>query len=335
VEGFKMRRIAAVFFAVVLVLVFAVGCTARDRGNYVDRDAQEEANGSGAVSIPESSVPELPRTDQERPVIEPLELRDIEERDEDSIDEPEDAEETAQTVMSTDIDTDTLSSNKVKWGAGLRMDENGRPAEPVELQERYGRLGGLFIAPNNQNIYLTFDEGYENSYTGDMLDTLKEKDVKAVFFITYQYAKSEPELVRRMVEEGHILGNHSTAHKSFPDLSEEEAIQDIMTLHDYVKANYGYTMSLFRPPMGEFSERTLALAKSIGYTTVLWSFAYMDWDVNNQPISIQALDIINTRCHNGAILLLHAVSRTNAEILGEAIDSLRGKGFIFARLDWV
>jgi peptidoglycan-N-acetylmuramic acid deacetylase len=138
-----------------------------------------------------------------------------------------------------------------------------------------------------------------------------------------------------MVAEGHVLGNHSTKHKSFPEISHEEALEDITTLHEYVKANYCYTMTLFRPPMGEFSEQTLAIAKSLGYTSVFWSFAYRDWDPDDQPITIQALDTINTRSHPGAILLLHAVSRTNAEIMEEAIDSLRRKGYEFARLDWL
>jgi peptidoglycan-N-acetylmuramic acid deacetylase len=137
-----------------------------------------------------------------------------------------------------------------------------------------------------------------------------------------------------MVDEGHILGNHSTRHKSFPDMGLEEIVSDVQTLHDYVKANFGYTMTLFRPPMGEFSEQTLAVLNSMGYKSVFWSFAYRDWEVDNQPLTIEALNTITSRCHPGAIYLLHAVSKTNADVLGEAIDIIRGKGFEFTRFDW-
>ena len=167
-----------------------------------------------------------------------------------------------------------------------------------------------------------------------ILDKLRDRGVKAVFFITMDYARRQPELVERMIKEGHILGNHSTLHKSFPDMSFEDAVSDIKELHNYVKANFGYEMHLFRPPMGEFSEQTLALTQNLGYKSVFWSVAYKDWLVDDQPSTIEAMDILTSRTHPGAIILLHAISRTNTEILGDFIDAARSQGYEFARWDW-
>ena len=227
-----------------------------------------------------------------------------------------------------------LENEKKGWGPGTHTDEDKRPIGSTSYQNLYGKYGAYFIAPNNNTVYLTFDEGYENGFTASILDTLRDKNVKAVFFITYPYAKNEPDLVRRMVDEGHVLGNHSTKHLSFPDMSPEDAVADITQLHDYVKSNFGYTMNLFRPPMGEFSERTLALTQSLHYSSVFWSFAYRDWEVDNQPLTIEATDAITRSCHPGAIYLLHAVSQTNAEVLPDIIDNIRTQGYEFGRFDW-
>lgn len=237
-------------------------------------------------------------------------------------------------AMSTDFsEIGALSSEKKSWGSGGPTDEMGRPNGATSYQEKYGQYGAYFIAPSSGKVYLTFDEGYENGYTPSILDTLLERDAKAVFFVTMDFVKSKPELVTRMVEEGHVLGNHSVKHLSFPDMPLQEAAADIMELHNYVKANFGYEMWLFRPPMGEFSEQTLALAQSLGYKSILWSFAYKDWLVDDQPLTVVALDTISSKCHPGAIYLLHAVSKTNAEVLGDAIDNMREMGYIVAKWD--
>ena len=131
---------------------------------------------------------------------------------------------------------------------------------------------------NNEDktVYLTFDEGYEAGYTAQILDVLKENNVKATFFITAHYMNTQPELVKRMIDEGHIVGNHTVNHKSMPDLSEEQIKDEIMKLHSSIYDKFGYEMKYIRPPMGEYSERTLAIMKNLAYTTVLWSFAYDD-----------------------------------------------------------
>lgn len=222
-----------------------------------------------------------------------------------------------------------LDTTKLGWGPGGPVDADNRPDGATVYQEKYGQYAADFIRKNNQNIYLTFDEGYENGYTDDILDTLKEKGVQAVFFVTMPYVQSEPELVQQMIDEGHIVGNHSVNHPSFPEISFEECQQEIMELHDYVKENFGYEMSLFRFPMGEFSEADLKVVQDLGYRSVFWSFAYRDWLVDEQPDPQEAIATIEDKCHPGAIYLLHAVSETNAQILGQVIDDLRGEGYVF------
>lgn len=222
-----------------------------------------------------------------------------------------------------------LDTTKLGWGPGGPVDADNRPDGATVYQEKYGQYAADFIRENSPNIYLTFDEGYENGYTDDILDTLKEKGVQAVFFVTMPYVQSEPELVQRMIDEGHIVGNHSVNHPSFPEISFEECQQEIMELHDYVKENFGYEMSLFRFPMGEFSEADLKVVQDLGYRSVFWSFAYRDWLVDEQPDPQEAIATIEDKCHPGAIYLLHAVSETNAQILGQVIDDLRGEGYVF------
>ncbi len=227
----------------------------------------------------------------------------------------------------------SLNNTTVIWGPGTIYNNEERPTAPCDLQKKYEEFGAYFIAENTPNIYLTFDEGYENGYTPQILDVLKEKNVSAVFFVTMPYVKGNPDLIKRMINEGHIIGNHSNKHLVMPNLSIEDATEEYMTLHEYVKENFNYEMTLFRPPEGKFSEQSLALGKVLGYKNILWSFAYADYDVNNQPEKQAALDKIVKRAHNGEIMLLHAVSKTNTEILGDVIDQLRDKGYTFCKFD--
>lgn len=226
---------------------------------------------------------------------------------------------------------ENLDNTKVAYGMGVETDSQNRPLGAIQAQKQYGELGGLFIGESDrQRIWLTFDEGYENGKTADILDTLKEKNVRAVFFVTYDYCKRNPELVKRMIAEGHTVGNHTWSHPSLPECSPDELYSELSLLHEYVRDNFGYEMYVMRPPRGEFSERVLACAKELGYTTVLWSFAYPDWDVNNQPDPEQAFEKITGKSHNGAVYLLHAVSGTNASILGRVIDYWRTNGYVIS-----
>lgn len=224
---------------------------------------------------------------------------------------------------------ESIDNTKVAYGMGVDVDSMNRPLGAIQAQEEYGDMGGLFIGDStNKQIWLTFDEGYENGCTAGILDTLKEKNVRAVFFVTYDYCKRNPELVKRMIAEGHTVGNHTWSHPSLPECSPDELYSELSLLHEYVRDEFGYDMYVMRPPKGEFSQRVLACAKELGYTTVLWSFAYPDWDVNNQPDPEQAFQKITGKSHNGAVYLLHAVSETNAAILGRVINYWRDNGFV-------
>lgn len=225
-----------------------------------------------------------------------------------------------------------LDNTKQGWGQGKQVDEDKRPISCTQFQDKYGKYGAVFIKDNTKTIYLTFDEGYENGYTSKILDSLYEKKVPAVFFVTYDYAKRNHDLVQRMIDEGHVIGNHSYTHPSMPTLSLAKASDEITNLHSYIKENFNYTMTLFRPPMGEFSERTLALAQSLKYKSVFWSFAYVDWNPQKQMGTEKAYQKVVSGLHNGAIYLLHAVSKDNAQILGSFIDEAKKEGYEFAKL---
>ena len=218
-------------------------------------------------------------------------------------------------------------TTKIGYGQGTAVDQFNRPCDAAAFSSRYGDLDAFALSQDDKRIIITFDQGYENGYTAKILDTLKEKDVSAIFFLTGDYAKKEPDLVRRMIAEGHTLGNHGMTHASLPSLSDAEAEKEIMSLHDYVMNNYGIQMQYFRPPCGEYSEKALETIRDLGYKTVFWSFAYVDWKTDAQPEPSQALEKLTESAHGGEILLLHSVSSTNAEILGQLIDALRAKGY--------
>ena len=218
-------------------------------------------------------------------------------------------------------------STKIGYGQGTATDEKNRPVDAVQFNSRYGDLDAFALSEDEKRIIITFDQGYENGYTTKILDTLKEKDVQAIFFLTGPYAKTESALVQRMIDEGHVLGNHGMTHASLPTLSDENAKEEIMSLHNYVMNNYGYQMQYFRCPCGEYSEKVLETAQQCGYKTLFWSSAYVDWKTDQQPSPQEGLRKLTESAHGGEILLLHSVSSTNAEILGDLIDSFRAMGY--------
>lgn len=249
--------------------------------------------------------------------------------------DPETAEESESqsSIPQTASNYDSLDTNQVTWGPGVHMDSLNRPEACVSLQEQYGQWNALFLGNESSCIYLTFDEGYENGYTAAILDTLKEKNVCAAFFVTLSYVESEPELVQRMIDEGHVVGNHTAHHPNMTTISAEEMEQEVSELHQYMLDEFGYEMTQFRAPEGAFSELSLAVLQDMGYQSVFWSFAYHDWDPNNQMDPSEALQKCTERLHPGAVYLLHAVSRTNSEILGNLIDTARAQGYQFISLE--
>ena len=297
-----MRRWLTLLLALALALT-AAGCTT-DRAAGREKSSEEESS-----ALP----PEEPSS---------------EEAEEPASYDSGDPYPYADPAMGSDFDAVAqLDPDPVTWGPATNMDEENRPIACLQLQEQYGGYNANFIGPDEKRIYLTFDEGYENGNTADILDILKEKNVKAVFFVTGHYVKTNPELVQRMIDEGHIVGNHSMNHKNFPSITPEEMYAEVQELHDYVQENFGYTMFLFRYPEGVFSEQSLAVLQDAGYQTAFWSYAYNDWDINNQPDPDTAYQKVTGALHPGAIYLLHAVSETNSQILGDFIDEARAQGY--------
>lgn len=182
-------------------------------------------------------------------------------------------------------------------------------------------------------LYLTFDCGYENGFTSKILDTLKEKNVKAAFFCTLPQVKENSELVARMIKEGHIVGNHSVTHPDFSSLSQEEIIEEIKGFDDYMRENFGYSSLYFRYPQGKYSEYALTVLNELGFKCVFWSLAYADWETDNQKGALYAYETVMSRIHPGAVILLHSVSSDNAGALGDIIDSCRDRGYKFCSLE--
>ncbi|MBB5174655.1 delta-lactam-biosynthetic de-N-acetylase [Texcoconibacillus texcoconensis] len=211
--------------------------------------------------------------------------------------------------------------------------------EPATTEPHYEALlhdyGGFYIGNTDEKeLYLTFDNGYENGVTADVLDVLKEKEVPAAFFVTGHFLAEEQELIHRMVDEGHIVGNHSYHHPNLVNVSDERIERELESLRKLFEEVTGIEeMNYLRPPQGTFSERTLALTQEMGYTNVFWSFAYVDWFVDRQKGWKHAYDSIMKRVHPGAVLLLHSVSTDNAEALPKVIDDLHDEGYTFKTLD--
>ena len=286
-------------------------------------EEKEEINEEEAIEETTEKVTEIPE-------------EVMEESEESGVSEPTGEKSSLYKTLDTlptDAEIRAMSSESGGWGQGTQTDANNRPEGCLQYEEKYGSHAVRFIKDDGdeKNIYLTFDEGYENGYTPAILDTLKEKNVKAVFFITMDYARKEPELVQRMIDEGHVVGNHSVTHPSagLPSQTLEVQENEVMELHNYVKDNFGYEMYLFRFPAGIFSEQSLGILDKCGYTGVFWSFAYHDWDPDNQMANSQALNKTLECLHPGAVYLLHAVSSTNSAILGDFIDATRAEGYTF------
>lgn len=236
-------------------------------------------------------------------------------------------------LQNTPIENlDSLSTENTGWGYGPSRDESNRPVDAVQNQEKYGQYNAHFVEMTDEKvIYLTMDEGYEYGYTPTILDVLKEMDCPVTFFITLPFAESNPDLVQRMIDEGHVVGNHSVSHPSdgIASLAVEDQDEEILGVHNYVLEHFNYKMWLFRYPTGAFSEQSLARVSNLNYQSVFWSFAHADYDVNNQPDVGASLEKALDALHPGAIYLLHAVSETNTTMLRDFIQGARDRGYTF------
>ena len=218
------------------------------------------------------------------------------------------------------------------WGLSFR--DEGKPPVANATFEELAKYNA-FYAENTQEkvLYLTFDCGFENGNTPAILDALKKHNVKATFFIVGNYLETSPDLVRRMLDEGHIVGNHSYHHPDMSQMGKEDFTKELGELETLYEQTFGQPMQKFyRPPQGKYSENNLQIAKDLGYKTFFWSLAYVDWDQNQQPTHEEAFNKLLKRVHPGAIILLHNTSKTNGEILDELLTKWEEMGYSFRSL---
>lgn len=243
------------------------------------------------------------------------------------------------SILAMNQKEETITTNsgitrnqKIGWGI-KRNDNHEQPDVGKENKKVLEENKGICLGnQEKKSIYLTFDEGYEAGYTPQLLNILKENEVKATFFITAHYLNTKPELIQQMIDEGHIIGNHTCRHYSMPELTEERIKTEVMELHQVIQEKFGYEMKYIRPPKGEFSEKTLEVTNQLGYTTVMWSFAYEDWNEDKQPEEEKAKKKILDNLHNGEIMLLHGNSKTNTNILDAVIKEAKNMGYEFKSL---
>ena len=229
----------------------------------------------------------------------------------------------------------SLSTKRIEHSYGVA--KNSLPHQiSVDNQKYFASTGYKAMCYDTNSaekvLYLTFDCGWENGYTSKCLDVLKEKKVPAAFFCTLDHIESTPELIARMINEGHIVGNHSANHADFTEISRQKMADELLECDNYLRKNFGYATSFFRFPEGAYNENALELIDSMGYTSVFWSCAYADWDVNAAKGGDYAFETVTARLHPGAIILLHSVSPDNAEALGRIIDFARQNGYEFKAL---
>ncbi len=219
---------------------------------------------------------------------------------------------------------------------GLKFDGEGEPPAGNASSAQLSQFDAVYMGdPAEKVLYLTFDAGYENGCTAKILDTLKEHQVQATFFLVGDYLERNPDLVRRMATEGHIVGNHTMNHPDMSKLQNRDAfareLEDMAQLYQEITGQP--LCKLYRPPQGIYSEENLKMARELGYHTVFWSLAYQDWNNNAQPSRDQAFGKLLPRTHNGAIVLLHSTSATNAAILDELLTRWEEMGYGFATVD--
>ncbi len=236
----------------------------------------------------------------------------------------------------TQFGTETVATAADNANWGLSFQENGKTPVGNASAESLRRYNAYYAGPSDQKvIYLTFDAGYENGYTPAILDTLKKHNVKAAFFVVGNYIETSPDLVKRMVEEGHIVGNHTYHHPDMSKISDMASFQkEISSLEELYKNTTGQEMpKYYRPPQGKYSESNLKMANELGYKTVFWSLAYVDWYVDQQPTKEEAFQKLIPRIHPGAVVLLHSTSKTNCDILDELLTKWEAEGYTFGTLD--
>ncbi|MBQ6706896.1 MAG: delta-lactam-biosynthetic de-N-acetylase [Clostridia bacterium] len=235
--------------------------------------------------------------------------------------------------MHTAVSVATGAAN-TNWG--LRFAKDGETPVGNASAEFLAKYNALYTGNTGEKvIYLTFDAGYDNGYTAPILDTLKKHGVPAAFFVVGNFADTQPELIKRMAAEGHIVGNHTYNHPDMSAISTAEGFdKELAALEERYQEITGQEMKKFyRPPQGKYSEQNLKMAADRGYTTCFWSLAYVDWYVDKQPTREEAFSKLIPRIHPGAVVLLHSTSKTNCEILDELLTKWKEMGYTFKSLE--
>lgn len=227
---------------------------------------------------------------------------------------------------------ETVAEN-TNWGLGFKKD--GKPPKGNASVADLAKHNAYYIGDTSKNIiYLTFDAGFENGNTEKILDSLKKHNVKATFFLVGNYIETSPELVERMVEEGHTIGNHTYSHPDMSKISDEESFKkELQSLESLYKETTGQELlKIYRPPQGKYCVSNLEMADKLGYKTIFWSLAYVDWYENKQPTKEEAFNKLLKRIHPGAIVLLHSTSKTNGDILDELLTKWEDMGYSFGEI---
>ena len=245
------------------------------------------------------------------------------------------AARTAKTPSVDPEDTRQVLAASAEGNWGLSFQAEGQTPVGNATAEELAQYDAWYADPSGEKIlYLTFDAGYENGYTAPILDTLKKHQVPAAFFVVGHFLETSPELVKRMVNEGHTVANHTFHHPDMSKISSLEAFQSELSQTEALYETItGQPMAkYYRPPQGKYSVSNLKMAKELGYQTFFWSLAYVDWYQDDQPSKEEAFEKLLGRIHPGAIILLHSTSSTNAEILDELLTKWKEMGYAFGTL---
>jgi len=240
-------------------------------------------------------------------------------------------------ILAVTVAAMVFSASAIQTGSwGLSFRQEGAAPLGSAGQDQLKQYDAAYLGNGEEKVlYLTFDAGYENGFTGAILDSLKKHEAKAAFFLVGGYIQKNADLVRRMVREGHTVGNHTMHHKNMSQIAEpavfRSELEDVEVLFREVTGQE--LPKFYRPPQGVYSEENLKMAKELGYKTVFWSLAYVDWNNDSQPTREEAFAKLLPRTHNGAVVLLHATSRTNAEILDELLTKWEEQGYRFGTME--
>ncbi|MGP4042091.1 delta-lactam-biosynthetic de-N-acetylase [Gracilibacillus sp. D59] len=228
-----------------------------------------------------------------------------------------------------------IEAGAVSYGWGYKKNTDGQPPDVGKYKQILEKHQSYYMDPSgDKHVYLTFDNGYEAGFTKQILDVLKDKGVPATFFLTGHYVEDQPDLVRRMLADGHIVGNHSNGHRDFTKISKEEFRKDVTVLTEKIKKiDDKAVVQYIRPPKGTFNEESLSWANELGYTHIFWSLAFVDWNKGSEKGWQHAYEQVMNQIHPGAIVLMHTVSKDNADALEYLIDDLRKQGYQFKSLD--